>query len=99
MKREQCDRCRGLISVAILREIERRCGQPIYKLFDYICGVSTGALIASMIGIFRVSPQQTESIYKQFSREMFERNTLLGTGHLVLNHAFYDSTNWERILR
>ncbi|CAF1584063.1 unnamed protein product, partial [Didymodactylos carnosus] len=33
---------RGLVSIKALRQIEHLCGEPIYKLFDYMCGVSTG---------------------------------------------------------
>lgn len=41
---------RGLISINALRRIEDLVGEPIYKLFDYMCGVSTGAVITAMLG-------------------------------------------------
>ena len=41
---------RGLISINALRRIENLLGEPIYSMFDYMCGVSTGAVITAMLG-------------------------------------------------
>ena len=37
---------RGLVQIAILRQIERRTGKRITQLFDWIVGTSTGGIIA-----------------------------------------------------
>ena len=90
---------RGLLSIEMMKALEEASGQPIYSLFDFVCGVSTGSLIGIMATVFRVPLDICESVYKRFSREMFERNRLMGTSKLVINYAYYDAALWEKILR
>jgi uncharacterized protein len=37
---------RGLIPATVLRELERRTGQPVHELFDLVVGTSTGAVLS-----------------------------------------------------
>lgn len=43
---------KGFVAIEILKNIEKHCGKPIHQIFDYICGTSTGACIAALIGKF-----------------------------------------------
>ncbi|ESO07389.1 hypothetical protein HELRODRAFT_76804 [Helobdella robusta] len=90
---------RGLITINILKQLEQHTGRRIYELFDYVCGVSTGALIGIIAGAFRISLSKTEEIYKKFSRKMFARNRLAGVGKLFMSHAYYDTEFWEDLLQ
>jgi len=46
---------KGLVTIEILRQIQKNCGgRPIPEIFDYICGVSTGAILAALIGIYNL---------------------------------------------
>lgn len=47
---------RGLIAIEVLRHLERLTGTRVNDLFDYIIGVSTGAIIAAVIGRCTASP-------------------------------------------
>jgi len=82
-----------------MKHLEKITHKRIYELFDYIAGVSTGALIAIMAGVFRVTLEETELMYKEFSSQMFSRNKLVGAGKLFMSHAYYDTEVWENILR
>jgi len=90
---------RGLVLINIMRRLEELSRRKIHELFDYVCGVSTGALIGAMAAIYRVPVADMEDIYKEFSVQMFARNRLLGTSKLFTSHAYYDTELWERILR
>ncbi|KAK3581256.1 hypothetical protein CHS0354_032982 [Potamilus streckersoni] len=90
---------RGLVAIETLRQLEQMCQTELAKLFDYACGVSTGALIVALVFIFRIPLTECEELYKEMSRLMFTRNKYVGTGKLVWNHAFYDAKLWEEILR
>lgn len=41
---------RGIIAIEILRHLEKLTGRRVQDMFDYIIGVSTGAIIAAVIG-------------------------------------------------
>lgn len=90
---------RGLMVIDMLRKLEELAQKDIRQMFDLICGVSTGALIAALISVYKVPLDECERIYKEFSKEMFSRHRLLGTSKLFMSHAYYDSKLWEDILK
>ena len=87
------------MTIQCLKNIERLSNSRIYELFDYVCGVSTGALIAAMVVLYRLPLEKCEQLYLEFSRQMFSRGRVMGTSGLVWNHSFYDSSQWEEILK
>ncbi|CAF1032318.1 unnamed protein product [Adineta ricciae] len=90
---------RGLISINALRRIENLLGEPIYSMFDYMCGVSTGAVITAMLGAFKVNLDQCEDLYKHFSSTVFHRNKALGISSLITSQSYYDTKSFENYLR
>ncbi|CAF0814183.1 unnamed protein product [Rotaria sordida] len=90
---------RGLVSINALRRIEDLVGEPIHTMFDYICGVSTGAVIAAMLGAFKVDLDQCEELYKHFSSIVFHRSKALGISSLITNQSYYDTKSFENYLR
>nr|XP_018904670.1 PREDICTED: calcium-independent phospholipase A2-gamma-like isoform X1 [Bemisia tabaci] len=91
---------RGLVVIEILKELERLSGQKVHKLFDYICGVSTGAIILSLMGPpTGKSLSEISDLYKEMSIQLFKQNSLRGMSNLVMTHGYYDSTFFEKLLK
>ena len=86
------------MTIEVLRCLEAACRAPVHQLFDYICGVSTGSLLAVMLAVFKVPLVECDKVYREFSRQMFTRNMFMGASKLITSHAFYDSSIWEKIL-
>lgn len=68
-------------------------------MFDYIIGVSSGAVLVYLLAYAKASLDVCEQLFKEMSVEVFNRNTLLGTSKLFFSHAFYDTDAWMKILR
>ncbi|XP_036374229.1 calcium-independent phospholipase A2-gamma [Megalops cyprinoides] len=90
---------RGLVALQALHKLEALTGKPIYQLFDYICGVSTGAILAFMLGVFQIPLNECEEMYRRLGSDVFKRNVIVGTVKMGWSHAFYDSEAWETILK
>lgn len=56
---------RGLITVAMLAELEEMTGKPCYELFDLVAGTSTGAIIAAGIGLGYPAKFILEEVYRK----------------------------------
>ncbi|KAB7507539.1 Calcium-independent phospholipase A2-gamma, partial [Armadillidium nasatum] len=90
---------RGLVAIDMLRHLEEKTKCPVHELFDLVCGVSTGAIIAVLIGVHRLSLDAIERLYKEISTLIFSQTTIKGTASLVWNNSYYDSDVWTEILK
>ncbi|XP_077425459.1 calcium-independent phospholipase A2-gamma isoform X1 [Vanacampus margaritifer] len=90
---------RGLLALQTLHKLEALTGKPIYKLFDYICGVSTGAILGFMLGVFQLPPSECDDLYRKLGSDVFKQNVIVGTVKMGWSHAFYDSEAWESMLK
>ncbi|XP_011374982.1 calcium-independent phospholipase A2-gamma isoform X3 [Pteropus medius] len=90
---------RGLVALQTLRKLVELTQKPVHQLFDYICGVSTGAILAFMLGLFHMPLDECEELYRKLGADVFSQNFIVGTVKMSWSHAFYDSQTWETILK
>jgi len=87
------------LALRILRHLEEKVGRPIHESFDYVCGVSTGAVLALLIGASRKSLDEVEALYREISTDVFRQDRSSGLGGLLWSHSYYDTARWEKILQ
>ncbi|XP_069318784.1 calcium-independent phospholipase A2-gamma isoform X1 [Eulemur rufifrons] len=90
---------RGVVALQTLRKLVELTQKPVHQLFDYICGVSTGAILAFMLGLFHMPLDECEELYRKLGSDVFSQNVIVGTVKMSWSHAFYDSQTWEKILK
>jgi len=67
---------RGVLTLAMLKEIERQIGKPLGEYFDYIAGTSTGAIMATGLAT-GMTVDQLLAFYRSAGPEMFQRTRFL----------------------
>lgn len=90
---------RGILAIELLRQLELCTGRRVHELFDYVAGVSTGAILGYLLGGLHTSLDRCESLYRNMSLEVFSQNALWGTGRLVWSHAYYDTSYWTDAIK
>lgn len=74
---------RGLLVVEMLRKLEELTGKKVYELFDLICGVSTGAIIACALAVHQRELDEITYHYKKISTQVGNRHELRNFGWLI----------------
>ncbi|XP_063978193.1 calcium-independent phospholipase A2-gamma-like isoform X2 [Diachasmimorpha longicaudata] len=91
---------RGLLVIEMLKKLEELTGQRVHEMFDYMCGVSTGAILSAVLGGHkRKTLDEISDLYKDLSAKVFTQGALRGTSSLMWSHAYYDTALWEQILQ
>ena len=74
---------RGVATLLMLEELEKITGVKTHQMFDLIVGTSTGALIASIVGISCVEAKEGLEQYMKMGRKVFGRSLVGGVGGLI----------------
>ncbi|XP_059474684.1 calcium-independent phospholipase A2-gamma-like isoform X2 [Neocloeon triangulifer] len=90
---------RGVMVIELLRKLEALTGRRVCEMFDFICGVSTGAIMACLFGPHKKNLDDCAQLYKEISVRIFTRNNLLGASKLLWDHSYYDTQQWEQLLQ
>ena len=89
---------RGLVTLMMLQEIERRTGKRIYELFDLVVGTSTGAVVAAIVCVRGLEPKEALGLYRELGSRVFQQSILRGAQGLLSRQSYYDNHQLEIIL-
>lgn len=90
---------RGVLSVALLKQVMKRVGKDVFETFDVICGTSTGGILAVLFGIERRTVDEAEALYDKLVSKIFASSPLIQTTKLLLRTSYYDEVVWEQVLQ
>lgn len=62
---------RGILTCQYIKALEAHLGCRLYEYFDYMCGTSTGGILCFALGALRMSAEECEKMYLEFSSRVF----------------------------
>ncbi|VDK17280.1 unnamed protein product [Anisakis simplex] len=90
---------RGMMGLEVLQALEDALGGPkVAEMFDHIVGVSTGGIIAILLGAKKYSIKHCKEIYMSISKDLFTQGRFSGVSGLLLSHSYYNTKKWIDIL-
>lgn len=85
---------RGVASIAIIKALVDEMGVEVCDLFDIICGTSTGAIIAFLVGLRLESSEEARCRYDDLVEKIFVKSSL-STPMLFLTTAAYSEVPFK----
>ncbi|KAI1711304.1 patatin-like phospholipase domain-containing protein [Ditylenchus destructor] len=90
---------RGVVGLEMLEEIEKRAGKKISELFDLVVGVSTGAIIASLLCVKGMTASEAKKLYADTAGKLFHAAKLSRGLNLVSKGTFHNSSVLEELMK
>jgi hypothetical protein len=79
---------RGIMTIQLLKELERRAGVPCHRMFDMVAGTSTGGIIAGLIAAGHTAIE-VEDLYETFLTKVFRKRSIFA-------NQFVDPPAWSK---
>uniref|UniRef100_A0A8H7N7Y5 PNPLA domain-containing protein n=1 Tax=Bionectria ochroleuca TaxID=29856 RepID=A0A8H7N7Y5_BIOOC len=70
-----------------------------YQCFDFICGTSTGGLVAVLIGRLGKTLDECEGLFRKLGSDIFESSSLLKSSRLVLKGSRHTGESLAEAIR
>jgi Patatin-like phospholipase len=87
---------RGIMTIQLLKELERQAGVPCHQIFDMVAGTSTGGIIAGLIASGHTAAE-TEKLYQTFVTKVFLKRSLFA--NQFLDPPAWSKASYRRILK
>ena len=87
---------RGILTLQLLKGLERQAGIPCYELADMVAGTSTGGIIAGLMAMQK-SAEEIEKLYIQLVTKVFKKRSWAASQYL--NPPKYDKVNYRAVLK
>ena len=90
---------RGVVAISVLHELVKAMGgREVCDTFDIICGTSTGAILAFIVGLRRETTKQASERYDSLIQRIFVK-TALSTPLMMFTTAGYDDGPFMSVLK
>eukprot|EP00611_Tribonema_gayanum_P010203 TRINITY_DN20132_c0_g1_i2.p1 TRINITY_DN20132_c0_g1~~TRINITY_DN20132_c0_g1_i2.p1 ORF type:complete len:528 (+),score=165.55 TRINITY_DN20132_c0_g1_i2:208-1791(+) len=90
---------RGVLTVALLKQVMAGVGKEPHEVFDLICGTSTGGILATLFASLKIDLESTSKAYDELIMKIFNKIPWLSNFMLVKDQALYSEGPWELILK
>lgn len=87
---------RGILTIQLLKKLEKLTNMPCHELFDMAAGTSTGGIIAGLI-VTGHSASEIEELYIKLVKEVFEKRSV--TSHRFLNPPQFTKSKYREKLK
>lgn len=87
---------RGILTLQLLKLLEKTAKAPCYEIFDMVSGTSTGGIIASLIALGKTA-KEIEKLYISLSEKVFTKRSLLS--NRFTNPPEYSKTNYRKFVK
>jgi hypothetical protein len=87
---------KGIMTIQLLRELERRAGKPCFEIFDLVAGTSTGGIIAGLIASGHTA-DEIDELYETLVIKVFVRDGLFA--NQFLNPPAWSKSSYRRALK
>ncbi len=86
---------RGILTIQLLKQLEKVAGIPSYELFDMVAGTSTGGIIAGLI-VKGYTADEIEEKYEELIKKVFHNRPI---GNRFVNPPKFSKKKYREILK